>query len=251
MEHRSQTLLYRSSCSSTALPSTKKEQKSTGIPRTARHLLLSMLACPCLQKKQKEAMICSMGMGSAYHMTELSAAVDNTDHNPSATTAQTSFHGPSLSIFQNPSPENAGEERAVLKLNSDMKMKTAPELPEAYTNVRPAYITKNPNPPPVVCHSFPAPHSIQSHLKDEYCWLEEMADAVCITWSSHHATQKRSKPFDVSISALMPLMRDCEVLQEMGNPFQEESADLLVQTQLLPKWLVHITSGAKISSSHS
>ncbi len=141
-------------------------------------------------------------------------AVDNIDHNPSATTAQTSFHGTSLSIFQHPSPENAGEEREVLKLNSDMKVKTVPELPEAYTNVLPAYITKNPNPPPAVCHCLPAPHSIQSHLKDEYCWLEkvflneDVADVVCITWSAHHATQKRSKPFEVSISALMPLMRN-------------------------------------------
>lgn len=142
------------------------------------------------------------------------AAVDNIDHNLSATTAQTSFHGTSVSIFQHPSPEYGGEEHDVLKLNPDMKMKTVPKLPEAYTNVRPAYLIKKPNPPPVVCHSFPAPQSIQSHLKEEYAWLEEVLltenveDAVCITWSAHHAIQKRSKPFEVSISALMPLMRD-------------------------------------------
>lgn len=37
---------------------------------------------------------------------------------------------------------------------------------------------------------------------------EDVANAVYITWSAHHATQKRSKPFEVRISALMPLMRD-------------------------------------------
>jgi len=141
------------------------------------------------------------------------AAVDNIDHNPTATTAQTSFHGTSVSIFQHPSPKYVGEEHELLKL-SEVKVKKVPELPETYTNVCPAYITKNPNPPPVVCHSFPAPESIQSHLKEEYSWLEDVfltedvADAVCITWSAHHAKQKRSQPFEVSISALMPLMQD-------------------------------------------
>lgn len=37
------------------------------------------------------------------------AAVDNIDHNPSATTAQSSFHGTSLSLFQHPSPDQPGE----------------------------------------------------------------------------------------------------------------------------------------------
>ena len=120
-------------------------------------------------------MKCSMRMGSAYHtiILEISAqlgeavvaqyvedgvicppvlrkqlfttaAVDNIDHNPTATTAQTSFHGTSVSIFQHPSTENAGDEHEPLKLESEMKVKKVPELPEAYTNIRPAYITINP-----------------------------------------------------------------------------------------------------------
>ena len=141
------------------------------------------------------------------------AAVDNIDHNPTATTAQTSFRGTSVSIFQHPSTENAGDEREPFKLESEMKVKKVPELPETYTNIRPAYITQNPNPPPVASPSLPAPESISSHLKEEYYWLEEVfltevADAVNITWSAHHATQKRSHPFEVSISAMMPLWRD-------------------------------------------
>ena len=102
------------------------------------------------------------------------AAVNNIDHNPTATTAQTSFHGTSVSIFQHPSTENAGDEREPLKLESEMKVKKGPELPEAYTNVRPAYFTINPNPPPVASQSLPAPESIWSHLKEEYSWLEEV-----------------------------------------------------------------------------
>ena len=39
------------------------------------------------------------------------AAVDNIDHNPTATAASTSFHGTSISMFQHPSKDNPGEER--------------------------------------------------------------------------------------------------------------------------------------------
>lgn len=175
MEHQSQTLLYRSSCTSTAFQSIKKKLKCTGIPRTVRHLLPSMLACLCLQKPERgSSLTCFMrsaqlgeavvtqyvedGVGCPPVLRKnlfTTAAVDNIDHNPSATTAQTSFHGTSISIFRHPSTENAGEEREVPKVKSDVKVKKVPELPEAFTNVLPAYITKNPNPPPAAYNSLP------------------------------------------------------------------------------------------------
>lgn len=142
------------------------------------------------------------------------AAVDNIDHNPTATTAKTSFHGTSVSLFQHPDMEYAGEERQMLKVDSKMKRKTVPELPESFTNVHPAYISGKPNPPSTVITPFPAPNSIQTHLKEEYAWLEDVSlvqdidDAVNITWSAHHASLKRSKSFGVSISSLLPLLRD-------------------------------------------
>ena len=34
------------------------------------------------------------------------SAMDNIDHNPTATTASTSFHGTSISMFQHPSSDN-------------------------------------------------------------------------------------------------------------------------------------------------
>ena len=61
------------------------------------------------------------------------SAVDN--HNPTATTAKTSFHGTSISIFQHPSSEQLGEEREPIKLNADVKVKKVPELPDAFTYV--------------------------------------------------------------------------------------------------------------------
>lgn len=140
IEHQSQTWPYPSSCSSTAFLSIKKEQKSIGIPRTMRHLLLSILVClfAKTRKRQLIDMLHVNGLSISYdRVLEISAqlgeavvaqyvedgvvcppvlrkqlfttaAVDNIDHNQSATTAQTSFHGTSLSIFQLPSPRGTG-----------------------------------------------------------------------------------------------------------------------------------------------
>ncbi len=142
------------------------------------------------------------------------SAIDNIDHNPTATTASSSFHGTSISLFQHPSTEKEGEEREPLKLHVGTKPKRVPELPEAYTNIPPAYMAKNPNPPSMPNPTLPSADSIRSHLLEEYVWLEEVsltedvAGAVSITWAAHHAAKKRNGPFKPSITSLLPLLRD-------------------------------------------
>ena len=75
------------------------------------------------------------------------AAMDNIDHNPTATTAMTSFHGTSMSIFQHPISDNEGEKREPLVIR-DRSIKQGPELPESFTNIHPAYLkNKTPSPP--------------------------------------------------------------------------------------------------------
>ena len=44
------------------------------------------------------------------------AAIDNIEHNPTETTAATSFHGTSISVFQHPTKDDKGEERGHLKV---------------------------------------------------------------------------------------------------------------------------------------
>ena len=75
------------------------------------------------------------------------AVMDNIDHNPSATTATTSFHGTSIFMFQHTTKENKGEELHQLKFEPE-KVKSVPELPDSFTNIPPAsFKTKNPLPP--------------------------------------------------------------------------------------------------------
>lgn len=90
-------------------------------------------------------------------------------------------------------------------------VRKVPELPEAYTNMRSAYLSKKLSLPSVGRLSIPAPDALRRHIKQEYKWLEKICvtetvkDALNITWSFHHVQQKIGQRFDVSLSSLFPL----------------------------------------------
>ena len=144
------------------------------------------------------------------------SAMDNIDHNPTATTATTSFHGTSISVFQHPSANNKGKMRKPICIQ-DSKVKRVPELPDDYVNIRPAYFTKKKPEPPSLQTPKPivqGPSLLRPHFSPEYEWLEkvhvteDMDNTVSVTWSAHHASQKRGNEFQVSIASLLPLLRD-------------------------------------------
>ena len=76
--------------------------------------------------------VCSPTLKSNVFTT---AAIDNKDHNPSSTTAEGSFHGTGISLFQHPTMKNPGVERDIGKTNS-LKRKLL-QLPALYANVSP------------------------------------------------------------------------------------------------------------------
>ena len=151
------------------------------------------------------------------------SAMDNIDHNPTATTAASSFHGTSISIFQHPTSKDEGEQREPLQLG-ESKIKSVPELPDSYTNIRPAHFkTKNPTPPQGRGLTEPSFDLLPSQLALEYEWLEKVSvtqnvdGAVDVTWSAHHASKKRGPVFEVNITSLYtsssrssPLGCDCK-----------------------------------------
>ncbi|RXN31429.1 hypothetical protein ROHU_004760 [Labeo rohita] len=156
----------------------------------------------------EEGLVCPPKLRKGLFCT---SAMDNIDHNPSSTTATSSFHGTSISIFQHTSSENQGEVREPIVIKNS-SVKKVPELPDSYTNVHPAFFTKKkPSPPKgnVTYASLPT-----LLLTNEYEWLQKVSltqdvdDEVNITWSAHHAEKKRGLAFDVSITSLFPLLRD-------------------------------------------
>ena len=95
------------------------------------------------------------------------AVMDNIDHNPSATTATTSFHGTSISVFQHPATDNHGEERQLVKFEPE-RVKSVPELPDSFTNIPPAsFKSKNPTPPSVIM-LMPTTDLLRPQLALEY-----------------------------------------------------------------------------------
>ena len=62
-------------------------------------------------------------------------ALDNIDHNPSSTTATSSFHGTGISIFQLPTQSNLGESRLPLKIPPSET--GTHSLPDSYAAVPP------------------------------------------------------------------------------------------------------------------
>ena len=163
-----------------------------------------------VSKYVEEGVVCPPVLRKGLFTT---AVMDNIDHNPSATTATTSFHGTSISIFQHPTKENTGQERQQLKFEPE-KVRSVPELPDTFTNISPAsFQTKNPVPPNT---AIPKPPTdiLGPQLALEYQWLDkvivtqEIDDAVNLTWSAHHASMKRSPEFEVTITSLLPLLRD-------------------------------------------
>ena len=145
------------------------------------------------------------------------AAVDNIDHNPSSTTSKSSFHGTGISIFQHPADENDGVERDVMIFKTDKPTTNQIlELPDEYTNMKPAYLKSKPVPPGSTIQFV----GIQNHeyltesLKCEYEWLntvrltDQDLSSNNVLWSSHHSSQKRGPHVEVSLTCLLPLFQE-------------------------------------------
>ena len=135
------------------------------------------------------------------------AAIDNIDHNPSAASAKSSFHGTSMSLFQHTPSQGISQEQLIMVKE---KVKKISPLPDHYTNVKPASFIDQPSPP--VQRIPDLPLNIQALLQNQLNWLNKVNltqdDSVKITWSSHFSMFSKDKPFEVSISSLMPLLRD-------------------------------------------
>ena len=66
------------------------------------------------------------------------AAIDNIDHNPSSTTAKSSFHGTSISLFQHEVSNNISE---TFKLDTDTALSSIEvKLPDQYTDILPTEV---------------------------------------------------------------------------------------------------------------
>ena len=89
------------------------------------------LANTVCRSYEEQNLVCPLQLHMGVYTV---AAVDNIDHNPSSSTAQGSFYGTGISLFQNFSVESDNENRLPnYHQSNDTKLIA---VPESYTNVR-------------------------------------------------------------------------------------------------------------------
>ena len=138
------------------------------------------------------------------------AAIDNLDHNPSATTASSSFHGTGISIFQLPSKNESGIERSPLKVPPSQQITS---LPKYYTDV-PAVALQTSSVAVPKCHMSSLDSCIEKAKEQEEEWTnaaiellpsEQLSSKSNISWSAHHASRQAPTDDFPAVRALLPL----------------------------------------------
>ena len=143
------------------------------------------------------------------------AAIDNIDHNPSSTTAKSSFHGTSISLFQHEVSNNISE---TFKLDTDTALSSIEvKLPDQYTDILPTRSGKPEYPakPPLLNGTFPSTSLI---LNDASEWLKifkEMNDEVDSKHESFAAfySETSQSTDNKDTSTLLPLL-----LESVNSP---------------------------------
>ena len=145
-------------------------------------------------------------------------ALDNCDHNPTSSTAHDSFHGTSISLFQFPSADMPGIERAVVSLDHrepQTGRRRVMPLPEAYKDVPPAILrNKELQFAPSVIPVRPHEVAIPGVIAEEEEWLahverlrekEKLDQHQYVSWAGFHYSRQQQKPHAVALNDLMPL----------------------------------------------
>ena len=101
------------------------------IPYSRVMELSTCLGNRVLQHYQHSNVVCPPSLKIGVFIT---AAVDNIDHNPSSKTAEESFHGTGISLFQHPTKSNHGLKQ--FSIDAEVESDKLVELPEAYTDVK-------------------------------------------------------------------------------------------------------------------
>ena len=167
------------------------------------------------RRYHQQNVVCPSNLRTGLFTT---AAVDNIDHNPSSTTAQDSFHGTGISIFQNIATEKRGSAQQTISIDKTTapSSKTVEELPHWYTNITPVSLPNKSPPVPDGCG--PCNGSLLVHIPEEDgLWLETVKSHLddensnsntVISWAAYHSVNQQSSSHLPAVSALLPLFPD-------------------------------------------
>ena len=168
-------------------------------------------------------------------------ALDNIDHNPSSTTAHSSFHGTAMSAFQFPTACNLGTSREPIVINPVSSGKCS--LPENYTNVPAiAYQTNTLAVPESTCTAFQG--LLDKAKKEELAWIDHGIQLLhktalekrdFISWGAFHASTQNNPVNPSAIIALLPMFYEKAATLAMikhGMDIQMKITDFLNPGQI-------------------
>ena len=145
-------------------------------------------------------------------------AIDNLDHDPSSTTAQGSFHGAGISLFQFPKQDSDVSQPAVQRIINLCSARSASRditLPDTYSSVPPVSIkTSEVNVPATsqVGVETVSTDELSIAIEKQVHWLkhreqhlnEELTKGIHLSWAAYHASVTEL-PNPSCLGSLLPL----------------------------------------------
>lgn len=176
--------------------------------------------------------------------------LDNIDHNPSATSARSSFHGTAISLTQHVTKNESGSIRHREDITENEKTdehskqsKSISELPPTYSDVPPAAFPSNHPIPKKPKGSITPNVSFGMQEKDRQ-WLsflnslhenDQFADEINISWSAYMANLQTEVPRPPAITGLLPMFRESAhtlAMVKHGMNLIKQATDLVNKGQV-------------------
>ena len=139
-------------------------------------------------------------------------ALDNIDHNPSSTTATSSFHGTSISIFQFPKENDSGQTQPPLTIPPSGTNKHS--LPDSYAIVPPTALTTASTSVPECDQQEVDGTTLEQGRCKEEDWIahalqklkkDNVTSEDAIAWAAYHSSNKEHEKDPPALTALLPL----------------------------------------------
>ena len=149
------------------------------------------------RRYQEENVVCPFNLRTGLFTT---SAIDNIDHNPCSTTAQDSFNGTRISMFQHTTTEVPGNSQGCVTVSqTTADTKSVAELPASYTEVAPAALLNKTTPVPEKRSQLRGDEIIINHaMAREVSRLESMHSTITtqanledkhVSWAAYHSNE--------------------------------------------------------------
>ena len=177
--------------------------------------IMNNLATSVCDHFKSVGVVCPLSLQSGLFTV---GAIDNLDHDTSSTTAQGSFHGTGISLFQFPKQASDVSQPAVQKVNlcSTRSASRDITLPDKYSSVSPVSIkTSEVNVPATSQGGVEtlSTDQLSIAIEKQVHWLkhcehhlnEELTKGVYLSWAAYHASVTELPSPLPCLSSLLPL----------------------------------------------